>query len=79
VIALYWKPVYRFIRLKFRKDNEEAKDLTQGFFATALGTLGGRESQRGPVSRNELSPDSTLVAGAATGTLRGINKIQTPH
>jgi RNA polymerase sigma factor (sigma-70 family) len=36
VIALYWKPVYRFIRLKFGKDNEDAKDLTQGFFATAL-------------------------------------------
>jgi len=36
VIALYWKPVYRFIRFKFRKDNEDAKDLTQGFFTTAL-------------------------------------------
>ncbi len=36
VIALYWKPVYRFLRLKFRMDNEAAKDLTQGFFATAL-------------------------------------------
>ena len=37
VAALYWKPVYRFIRVKFRKDNEDAKDLTQGFFASALG------------------------------------------
>ena len=36
VVALYWKPVYKFIRLKFRKDNEAAKDLTQGFFASAL-------------------------------------------
>lgn len=36
VIALYWKPVYRFIRLKFRPDNEAAKDLTQGFFTAAL-------------------------------------------
>jgi RNA polymerase sigma factor (sigma-70 family) len=36
VIAVYWKPVYRFIRVKFRKNNEDAKDLTQGFFATAL-------------------------------------------
>ena len=36
VIALYWKPVYRFVRFKFRKDNEDAKDLTQGFFTTAL-------------------------------------------
>ena len=36
VMALYWKPVYRFIRFKFHKDNEDAKDLTQSFFATAL-------------------------------------------
>ena len=36
VIALYWKPVYHFLRIKFRKDNEDAKDLTQGFFTTAL-------------------------------------------
>ena len=36
VIAVYWKPVYRFIRLKFLKNNEDAKDLTQGFFAAAL-------------------------------------------
>jgi len=36
VIALYWKPVYRFVRLKFQKSNEDAKDLTQGFFTSAL-------------------------------------------
>ncbi|MBZ5728541.1 MAG: sigma-70 family RNA polymerase sigma factor [Acidobacteriia bacterium] len=36
VVALYWKPVYKYIRLKRHKDNEEAKDLTQSFFASAL-------------------------------------------
>jgi len=36
VIALYWKPVYKFIRFQFHKDNETAKDLTQAFFANAL-------------------------------------------
>lgn len=36
VIALYWKPVYRFVRLKFQKNNEDSKDLTQGFFASAI-------------------------------------------
>jgi RNA polymerase sigma factor (sigma-70 family) len=36
VTALYWKPVYRFLRWKFHKDNEDAKDLTQGFFVSAL-------------------------------------------
>ena len=36
VLSLYWKPVYKFIRVKFGKSNDEAKDLTQGFFASAL-------------------------------------------
>jgi len=36
VLSLYWKPVYKFIRVKFGKSNEEAKDLTQDFFASAL-------------------------------------------
>jgi len=36
VMAIYWKPVYRFVRLKFHQDNEDAKDLTQSFFAAAL-------------------------------------------
>jgi RNA polymerase sigma factor (sigma-70 family) len=36
IAALYWKPVYKYIRFKWRKDNEAAKDLTQGFFAGAL-------------------------------------------
>jgi RNA polymerase sigma-70 factor (ECF subfamily) len=29
----YWRPVYRYIRAAWRKENEEAKDLTQEFFA----------------------------------------------
>ncbi len=36
VAALYWKPVYKYVRLKWHLDNEEAKDLTQSFFASAL-------------------------------------------
>jgi RNA polymerase sigma-70 factor (ECF subfamily) len=36
VAALYWKPVYQFVRLKFHTDHEPAEDLTQEFFATAL-------------------------------------------
>jgi RNA polymerase sigma factor (sigma-70 family) len=36
VAALYWKPVCRFVRLKFRKEQADAEDLTQEFFATAL-------------------------------------------
>ena len=36
IIAAYWKPAYKYIRLKFGKSNEDAKDLTQGFFTRAI-------------------------------------------
>jgi DNA-directed RNA polymerase specialized sigma24 family protein len=36
ILASYWKPAYKYIRLKWHTDNEDAKDLTQGFFASAL-------------------------------------------
>lgn len=36
LIAAYWKPVYKYLRLKWNADNEEAKDLTQGFFTSML-------------------------------------------
>lgn len=36
LIAAYWKPVYKYIRLRWGKDNEQAKDLTQDFFTLLL-------------------------------------------
>ena len=36
IVAAYWKPVYKTIRIKWHKSNEDAKDLTQGFFARAI-------------------------------------------
>ncbi len=36
VVRLYWKPVYKRIRVRFHKTNEAAKDLTQAFFTRAL-------------------------------------------
>jgi DNA-directed RNA polymerase specialized sigma24 family protein len=32
----YWKPVYKHLRFTWRLDAEEARDLTQGFFADAF-------------------------------------------
>ena len=32
----YWKPVYKYIRLKYAKPPDEAQDLAQGFFAEVL-------------------------------------------
>ena len=35
---IYWRPVYAFLRRKWNKSNEEAKDLTQEFFASLCDT-----------------------------------------
>jgi RNA polymerase sigma factor (sigma-70 family) len=36
ILASYWKPAYKYIRLRWQAGNEDAKDLTQGFFASAF-------------------------------------------
>lgn len=36
ILNSYWKPVYKYVRLKWQASNEDAKDLTQGFFANAF-------------------------------------------
>ena len=36
ILTSYWKPVYKYVRLKWQASNEDAKDLTQGFFADAF-------------------------------------------
>jgi RNA polymerase sigma factor (sigma-70 family) len=37
IVSIYWKPVYKYLRTRFKKSSEDAKDLTQGFFAQAIG------------------------------------------
>jgi RNA polymerase sigma factor (sigma-70 family) len=48
LVDAYWKPVYKYLRLKWRLTPEEAADLTQDFFAHALETnvLGRYEASR---------------------------------
>ena len=36
LLAIYWKPVYKHLRLGWKATNEEAKDWTQGFFTRFL-------------------------------------------
>jgi RNA polymerase sigma-70 factor (ECF subfamily) len=45
----YWKPVYRYIRVVFSKQNEDAKDLTQAFFAWIVegGAVGKYDREQG--------------------------------
>ena len=35
LVSSYWKPVYKYLRLRWRASAEDAEDLTQGFFARA--------------------------------------------
>ena len=32
----YWKPIYSYLRLRWRRDPDDAADLTQSFFLAAL-------------------------------------------
>lgn len=36
LVRAYWRPVYTHIRLKWRREPEDARDATQGFFARAF-------------------------------------------
>jgi RNA polymerase sigma factor (sigma-70 family) len=36
LVEAYWKPVYKFVRLKWSCSADDAADLTQGFFARAI-------------------------------------------
>jgi len=35
LVAAYWKPTYKHLRVRWRKDSEACRDLTQAFFAIA--------------------------------------------
>src|SRR5262245_27418751 len=49
ILLEYWKPVYVFVRRAWGKSNEDAKDLTQSFFAEVIEKylLGKYAPQRG--------------------------------
>jgi DNA-directed RNA polymerase specialized sigma24 family protein len=36
LLAAYWKPIYKYIRLRWSKPPEDAQDLTQDFFSRML-------------------------------------------
>lgn len=48
IVASYWKPAYKYIRIKWQASNEDAKDLTQSFFTTAIekGYFAGYEAEK---------------------------------
>ena len=48
LLAAYWKPIYKYLRLRWRRSNEDAKDLTQEFFLRLVdkGVLDGFEPDK---------------------------------
>ncbi len=36
MIQAYWRPVYKYVRISWKRSNEDAKDLTQAFFVHLL-------------------------------------------
>jgi RNA polymerase sigma factor (sigma-70 family) len=36
LVAAYWRPVYKHVRVRWRRSPADAEDLTQGFFARAV-------------------------------------------
>ena len=48
LIAAYWRPVYRYLRIQWRTPHEDAGDLTQEFFARVVDgrTLSGYDPGR---------------------------------
>lgn len=48
IVTAYWKPVYKYIRIRWGRSNEDAKDLTQGFFVRVIekGDLAGYDPSR---------------------------------
>lgn len=49
IVELYWRPIYKFVRISWRQSNEDAKDLTQAFFVHLFegGLLAQADPDRG--------------------------------
>jgi hypothetical protein len=40
MVAVYWKPLYKYVRLKWHMPVEAAQDATQAFVARACASIG---------------------------------------
>jgi DNA-directed RNA polymerase specialized sigma24 family protein len=49
IVEAYWKPAYKYVRVRWRAESEAARDLTQGFFARAFekGWLRAYDARKG--------------------------------
>ena len=74
IIEAYWKPAYKHLRLKWRLDPEQAADLTQEFFTSALETdvLGRYDAQRAPFRRYLR----VCLDGFTSNTIKAENRLK---
>jgi len=66
IVSVYWKPVYKYVRARYRRSAEDAQDLTQEFFASLLdrGTLDAYEPRKARLRTFLKSCVDALVANA---------------
>jgi len=66
IVSVYWKPIYKYVRARYRRSAEDAQDLTQEFFASLLdrGTLDAYEPRRARLRTFLRSCVDALVANA---------------
>ena len=63
IIEGYWKPAYKYLRMKWSLSPDEAADLTQEFFTSAL--------EKDVVEKYDPAPGSGPTCGcASTGSSR---------
>ncbi len=76
MIRMYWRPVFRFVRVSWKRSDEDAKDLTQAFFVHLLEgkIFAHADPERGNFRklllaslRNFLANDARAAAAAKRG------------
>jgi RNA polymerase sigma factor (sigma-70 family) len=85
MIQAYWRPVYKYVRIAWKRSNEDAKDLTQAFFVHLLeGSLFARaDPEQGNFRRlllaslkNFLSNEARAAEAAKRGGGRKIVSLE---
>ncbi len=81
LVAAYWKPVYKYIRLRWGKSIEDAQDLTQEFFSRLLekSLLQSYEPERGRLRTFLRACVDHLVANAKRDERRKKRGGGAPH
>ena len=76
MIRMYWRPIFRFVRVSWKRSTEDAKDLTQAFFVHLLEgkVFAHADPERGNFRklllaslRNFLSNEARAAAAAKRG------------